>query len=106
VLNLPLRARTGSDAFRRITVDHILPRIDDFAPDLILISAGFDAHRADPLAGLSLVEADFSWITRELCALADRHCLGRVVSSLEGGYDLDALGASAAAHVAALMEPS
>lgn len=104
VLNLPLRAGTGSAAYRRVVTDHILPRIDAFAPQMILVSAGFDAHRADPLANLALTEDDFAWITRELCRLADRHCAGRVVSSLEGGYDLDALGASAAAHVAALME--
>jgi acetoin utilization deacetylase AcuC-like enzyme len=71
---------------------------------MIFISAGFDAHRADPLANLMLTEADFAWITREICAIADRHAAGRVVSSLEGGYDLEALGNSAAAHVAALME--
>jgi len=106
VLNLPLRAGTGSEAFRRIVTDLVLPRVDAFGPDLILISAGFDAHRADPLASLSLTEADFAWITRELCALADRHCAGRVVSSLEGGYDLEALGASAFAHVVAMMEPA
>ena len=104
VLNLPLRPGTGSDAFRRIVTEKVLPRIDAFAPALILISAGFDAHRADPLANLALTETDFAWITREICALADRHAAGRVVSSLEGGYDLTALGASAAAHVAALME--
>lgn len=106
VLNLPLRAGTGSAAYRRVVTDHILPRIDAFAPQMILISAGFDAHRDDPLANLALTAEDFAWITRELCRLADRHCAGRVVSSLEGGYDLDALGASAAAHVAALMENS
>jgi acetoin utilization deacetylase AcuC-like enzyme len=106
VLNLPLRPGTGSDAFCRVAVDHILPRVEAFRPGLILISAGFDAHRDDPLANLALTEADFGWITRELCAVANRHCLGRVVSSLEGGYDLDALGASAAAHVAAMMEPA
>jgi len=104
VLNLPLRPGTGSEAFRRVVTDHVLPRIDAFAPALILVSAGFDAHRADPLANLALTEADFAWITREICALARRHAAGRVVSSLEGGYDLDALGVSAAAHVAALME--
>ncbi len=106
VLNLPLRPGTGSEGFRRIAADYIFPRVEAFRPDLIFISAGFDAHRDDPLASLALTEADFGWITRELCILADRHCAGRVVSSLEGGYDLDALGASAAAHVAAMMEPA
>lgn len=104
VLNLPLRPGTGSEGFRRAVTDDVLPRIDAFAPALILVSAGFDAHEADPLAGLALTEADFAWITREICGLARRHAGGRVVSSLEGGYDLTALGASAAAHVAALME--
>jgi acetoin utilization deacetylase AcuC-like enzyme len=104
ILNLPLRMGTGSGAYRRVVSEHILPRVDRFAPEMILISAGFDAHSADPLAGLTLTEGDFGWITRELCVLADRHCAGRVVSSLEGGYDLEALGACVAAHVAALME--
>jgi acetoin utilization deacetylase AcuC-like enzyme len=77
--------------------------LDAFAPELLIISAGFDAHVADPLAQLRLTEADFAWITEELCALAARHAQGRVVSVLEGGYDLDALGSSVAAHVRALM---
>ena len=71
-----------------------------------MISAGFDAHRADPLAGMNLVEDDFTWVTEQLCDLADRHCQGRVVSALEGGYDLEALGASALAHVSVLKERS
>ncbi len=75
-----------------------------FRPDFVFISAGFDAHRADPLAELCLHEDDFAWATSEICALADRHCGGRVVSTLEGGYDLAALARSAAAHVRALME--
>jgi acetoin utilization deacetylase AcuC-like enzyme len=106
VLNLPLRPGTGSEGFRRVASDHVLPRVEAFRPDFIFMSAGFDAHRADPLANLALTESDFAWITRELCTLADRYCEGRVVSSLEGGYDLDALGASASAHVAAMMEPA
>ena len=81
----------------------ILPALDRFRPDFLLISAGFDAHRADPLANLELVEEDFVWATDRLLAVADRHAGGRVVSTLEGGYDLDALAASAAAHVLALM---
>jgi acetoin utilization deacetylase AcuC-like enzyme len=81
----------------------LLPALDAFAPELLIISAGFDAHVADPLAQLRLTETDFTWITEELCALAVRHAEGRVVSVLEGGYDLDALGASVAAHVQALM---
>ena len=80
------------------------PRVEDFAPDLIVISAGFDAHRRDPLGNLNLVEADFVWVTRSVMEIAQRRCGGRIVSVLEGGYDLDALALSAAAHVLALME--
>jgi acetoin utilization deacetylase AcuC-like enzyme len=82
----------------------ILPALDAFAPDLLLVSAGFDAHRADPLAGLELEEEDFAWVTERLTEMANRHCDGRLVSVLEGGYDLRALGSSAAAHVTALMQ--
>jgi len=83
-----------------------LPRVDAFSPELLLISAGFDAHKSDPLAGMNLVEDDFAWVTGKLCDLATTHCQGRVVSSLEGGYDLPALGASARAHVDVLKERS
>ena len=82
----------------------LLPRIDAFCPDLIVISAGFDAHRRDPLGGLDLGEADFAWVTTRLIEIAAKHAKGRIVSILEGGYDLQGLGLSAAAHVAALME--
>ena len=81
-----------------------LERVRAFAPELILVSAGFDAHRDDPLAGLNWSEADFAWITHAICDTADDCCGGRVVSSLEGGYDLPALAASVAAHVRVLME--
>jgi len=81
----------------------ILPALDRFEPEFLIISAGFDAHRRDPLAQLNLEVADFAWVTRELLAIAGRHCAGRVVSALEGGYDLEALAASTAAHVAELM---
>jgi acetoin utilization deacetylase AcuC-like enzyme len=104
VLNVPLPEGAGSKVFRDVMTRIVLPRIDAFAPQLLLISAGFDAHAADPLAGLMLTEADFAWITSRLCDLADAHCGGRVVSALEGGYDLEALGASAAAHVTVLKE--
>ena len=104
VLNVPLPAGTGSRTFRDLMDRVALPRVDAFAPELILISAGFDAHRDDPLAGLELTEDDFTWVTAHLCDLADSHCHGRVVSALEGGYDLPALGASAAAHVRILEE--
>jgi acetoin utilization deacetylase AcuC-like enzyme len=103
IVNMPLPPHAGSAEFRRAFEAVILPALAAFAPELVLISAGFDAHRADPLAQLDLVEADFAWVTERLCACAARHCQGRVVSSLEGGYDLDALAASAAAHVGALM---
>lgn len=103
IVNVPLRPHAGSAEFRRAFTAEILPALDGFRPELVLISAGFDAHRADPLAQLELVEADFAWVTEEICAVARAHCRGRVVSSLEGGYDLEALAASAAAHVGALM---
>lgn len=104
VVNVPLAEGTGSAAFRAAWERDVFPRVDAFAPELLLISAGFDAHRDDPLAGLALETEDFAWITGRICDLADRHCKGRVVSSLEGGYDLEALGAAAAAHVAVLEE--
>ncbi len=103
VVNVPLRPMSGSAEFRRAFNEFILPALEDFRPDFILISAGFDAHRADPLAQLMLVEADYAWVTERLMACAARHCEGRLVSTLEGGYDLDALAASAAAHVRALL---
>ena len=81
----------------------ILPRVESFNPDLILISAGFDAHWRDPLADLELTEADFAWATKQLMDIADRCCGGRIVSLLEGGYDLEGLARSAAAHVKTLM---
>jgi acetoin utilization deacetylase AcuC-like enzyme len=103
ILNLPLAAGTAGPAFRAIVAQRLLPLLEEFAPDFILISAGFDAHLADPLANLCLSPEDFGWITAEVCALADRLCAGRVVSALEGGYDLGGLAASAQAHVRALM---
>jgi len=84
--------------------ESMMPALDDFAPDLILISAGFDAHARDPLGGQSLQAEDYAWATRAILTVARRHCAGRVVSSLEGGYDLEALGQSALAHVRALQE--
>jgi acetoin utilization deacetylase AcuC-like enzyme len=103
IVNAPLRAGDGGDQFREAFETSILPRLHDFAPDLVLISAGFDAHVRDPLANLQLLEADFGWATRKLMEVADRHAGGRVVSLLEGGYDLEGLANSAAAHVSALM---
>jgi len=104
IVNAPLPPGTGGAGFRRAFETRILPALDAFAPELVLVSAGFDAHRADPLAGLELEEPDFAWVTSRLLEAARRHAQGRLVSILEGGYDLKALGASAAAHVQALMQ--
>lgn len=104
IVNVPLQAGDGSEVFRTALRELILPRIDAFAPDLILIAAGFDAHWRDPLGNLNLKEADFAWATRELMALADHHCHSRLVSILEGGYDLEGLSRSVEAHMQALME--
>ncbi|MCE8439917.1 histone deacetylase family protein [Rhodovulum sulfidophilum] len=104
VLNLPLAPRSDGRAFRAAFEAHALPRLEAFAPELVLVSAGFDAHAADPLAELAWRTEDFAWITHRLCDIAETHSGGRLVSTLEGGYDLEALGASAAAHVAVLME--
>ncbi len=103
VVNVPLPAGSGSAEFRAAWGDRILPALDLFAPELLIVSAGFDAHRRDPLAGLNVETDDFVWLTEELLAIADRHAQGRVVSVLEGGYDLEALAESAAAHVRALV---
>lgn len=104
ICNVPLAAGDGGEAFRRAWDDIILPQLDLFAPELVMISAGFDAHRDDPLAQLELIEEDFAWITRRLTETAARHCGGRVVSVLEGGYDIAALKASTASHLMALAE--
>lgn len=101
--NAPLLAGDGGDAFREAFQTLVLPALDAFRPDLVIISAGFDAHHRDPLAGLLLVEDDFDWATGKLMEVADRHAAGRLVSLLEGGYDLVGLGASVAAHVGRLM---
>lgn len=104
VLNVPLAPNSDGAEFRTAMETQILPAIDAFKPELILISAGFDAHKNDPLANLNWVEDDFAWATEQLCDLADKHCNGKVVSTLEGGYDLEGLAASCAAHVKVLME--
>lgn len=103
IVNAPLRPGAGSIEFRDACIRTVLPAVDAFAPQLVIVSAGFDAHRQDPLASLELETDDYAWITRRLVELAGRHAGGRVVSSLEGGYDLDALRACSAAHVAELM---
>jgi len=104
ILNVPLDPNSGGAAMRRAYDDVILPAVTAFRPGLILISAGFDAHAADPLANLNWSTADFAWLTRRICEVADAVCDGRVVSTLEGGYDLAALAQSVAAHVDVLME--
>jgi acetoin utilization deacetylase AcuC-like enzyme len=104
ILNLPLAPGTGSAQMRRIYEDAVFPALEEQLPELILVSAGFDAHADDPLANLEWRTEDFGWVTARIVEIAGRHGGGRVVSTLEGGYDLTALGASAGAHVTALME--
>ncbi len=104
VMNVPLPPMTGGAEMRRAWGDTILPAVADFAPELVIVSAGFDAHVADPLANLNWTAEDFEWVTQAICDVAETHSAGRVVSTLEGGYDLSALAASVAAHVGVLME--
>jgi acetoin utilization deacetylase AcuC-like enzyme len=104
IVNATLGPGSGSGPFRAVFERVVLPALEAFRPEFIFISAGFDAHRDDPLAALRLDDEDFGWATRKICEIAGSVCQGRVVSALEGGYDLDALGRSAAAHVRALME--
>jgi len=106
ILNLPLPPESTGAMMRAAYEAQVFPALDAFKPDLILISAGFDAHAADPLANLNWHEDDFAWLTHRLCDLAATHAQGRVVSCLEGGYDLGALQTSVAAHVSVLMERS
>jgi acetoin utilization deacetylase AcuC-like enzyme len=103
MVNVPLHAGAGGPEFREAVTRRWLPALQAHRPELILISAGFDAHREDPLAGLKLTEADYAWVTRELMGVAAAHAKGRIVSSLEGGYSLSALGRSAAEHVRELV---
>jgi acetoin utilization deacetylase AcuC-like enzyme len=104
VFNAPLRAGDAGERFREAFESRILPALHDFGPDILIVSAGFDAHEADPLANIRLVEADYLWVTEKLAAVAQRHSNGRIVSMLEGGYDLTALARSVAVHVKALMD--
>lgn len=104
IMNLPLAPETDGQAMRKLYRETVLPHLWAFRPDLLVISAGFDAHSSDPLAQLNWRVEDFAWITQKLCALAAELCQGRVVSVLEGGYDLPALAASAKAHVEKLLE--
>ncbi len=103
IVNAPLRAGDGGEQFKQAMESMILPRLREFEPDILIISAGFDAHTRDPLANLNLVEADYTWVTQKLMEIADQSAKGRVVSLLEGGYDLQGLSRSVAAHVTALM---
>lgn len=103
LVNAPLRPGSGGAEFRHAFSEIVFPALGHFAPDLLFVSAGFDAHRDDPLANLQLDESDYAWVSAQLVGFAQRYCHGRLVSSLEGGYDLDALARSVAAHVTALM---
>lgn len=103
IFNAPLKAGDGKAKFQEAFNERILPALDEFAPDFVFISAGFDAHVRDPLANIQLVEDDFAWVTQKLVEVADKHAGGRLVSMLEGGYDLQALAGSSAAHVSVLM---
>lgn len=104
VLNIPLPTGSGTTAYKDAIENSVLPALHAYAPDMIFISAGFDAHRDDPLSEMDLDETDFEWITRDLCAAANALCAGRIVSVLEGGYNLSALKKSASAHILALAE--
>ena len=103
IVNAPLSAGDSGDAFREAFETVIFPRLREFKPDFLIISAGFDAHTRDPLANLNLVEADYSWVTKKLMEIADASAKGRVISLLEGGYDLQGLSRSVAAHITTLM---
>lgn len=103
VVNAPLAAGSGSREFREAVATHWLPRLREFAPQLIVVSAGFDAHQADDMAGMNLVDTDYGWVTRRLCDQAEQSAQGRIVSTLEGGYDLHALARSVEAHLKAFL---
>lgn len=103
VVNVPLSAGTGSAGFREVVERDWLPRLASYQPELILVSAGFDGHQADDMGGLNLVDSDYAWVTRQLCAQADKSAEGRIVSSLEGGYELHSLARSVEAHLKAFL---
>jgi acetoin utilization deacetylase AcuC-like enzyme len=103
VVNVPLPAGSGGEEFRRVVEVHWLPRLAAFAPQLLLVSAGFDAHAADDMAGLNLLEADYAWVTEQLVSQAEKSAGGRLVSCLEGGYELGALARSVERHLRALL---
>lgn len=104
MVNVPVRAATKGDTFREIVTDQWLPRLMAFEPQMLFISAGFDAHMEDDMGSLGLLESDYEWVTRRLMKLAAQYCDGRIVSVLEGGYELSALGRSVAAHIRALSD--
>jgi acetoin utilization deacetylase AcuC-like enzyme len=103
MVNVGLPSRSGSDKFRDAVSQHWLPALDAFAPELIYISAGFDGHREDDMGNIGLLESDYAWVTQQLMTVARRHCQGRVISCLEGGYMLSPLARSAAAHIQVLI---
>ncbi len=103
IVNAPLGAGDDGARFRAAITERLLPRLEDFAPDVLILSAGFDAHWRDPLGSVRLIEDDYAWVTEALMDLARRRCAGRLVSLLEGGYDLEGLSKSVAAHVGTLM---
>ncbi|MEG1117674.1 MAG: histone deacetylase family protein, partial [Janthinobacterium sp.] len=103
-VNVPVPARSKGDAVRQLVLDHWLPALHRQQPQMIFISAGFDAHREDDVGGMGLVEADYTWMTQQMMAVARQYGKGRIVSCLEGGYNLSSLGRSVAAHVKALAE--
>lgn len=103
MVNVALPSRSGSEALRQAVLEKWIPALDQFRPQLIFISAGFDGHRDDDMGNLGLVEADYAWITKQIVAVAQRHCQGRIVSCLEGGYVMSSLARSAAAHVKVLL---
>jgi acetoin utilization deacetylase AcuC-like enzyme len=103
IFNAPLSPDSGSDSFREAFSDRVLPAVEAFRPELVIVSAGFDAHHRDPLAQINLTEADFDWATGQVMEAAGRFSQHRLVSLLEGGYDLEGLAASSAAHVSRLM---
>ena len=104
MVNLPVPAYTRGDVIRKMIEKEWMPRLEAFQPEMIFISAGFDAHREDDLGQLGLVEADYAWITARIKDIARKHAKGRIVSSLEGGYNLDALGRSVEAHLRVLAD--
>jgi acetoin utilization deacetylase AcuC-like enzyme len=102
MVNVALPARSGGELFRAAVTDQWLPALQAFKPQMIFISAGFDGHREDDMGNLGLVEADYAWVTQQIVDVAARHCQGRIVSVLEGGYDLSSLARSVAAHLKVL----